>query len=79
MTYKVFYTDVPLTPGVKEPNFSQLPNFDFDSRETAINKAMLMIKSKAVVWKIEGPNKEQISRAEIEQMYHDQTGKRPRT
>ena len=75
MSYKVFYTDVSLPPGVNQPNFSVLIPFVFDTRDMVLEKAFKMIEHGATVWKIEGPNGIEMSRAQIDEAY--EARKRP--
>jgi hypothetical protein len=67
MAYKVLYTDVALPPGVSQPDFSKLIPLSFDTRDVAVKKACELIKRGAVVWKIEGPNGVEMTRAQIEE------------
>jgi hypothetical protein len=69
MAYKVYYTDVPLPPGVSEPNFFNLIPFAFDTRDLALEKAFKMIEHGAIVWKIEAPNGIEMSRTQIERAF----------
>jgi|HubBroStandDraft_6_1064221.scaffolds.fasta_scaffold649977_1 hypothetical protein len=79
MTYKVFYTDRKLPEGVSQPDLSKLIPFVFDSRDVALDKAFVLIENKAVVWKIEGHDGFQMSRAEIDTAYQSKTGRWPST
>jgi hypothetical protein len=66
MAYRVFYTDVPLPPGMSQPDFSKLITPSFDAVDAALAKACALIKGGAVVWKIEGPRGVEMDRAQIE-------------
>jgi hypothetical protein len=79
MTYKVFYTDLKLPAGVKQPDLSKLIPLEFSSRDVALDKALVLIGSRAIVWKIEGPDGFQMDRAEIDEAYHSKTGRRSST
>ena len=65
MPYKIFYTDVPLPAGQAKPDLSKLMPLVRDTRDTAIEVASQLLSRGAIVWKIEGPEKE-ITRIEIE-------------
>jgi hypothetical protein len=77
MTYKVFYTDWKLPPGVNQPDLTKLIPFEFVSRGVALERALALIENNAIVWKIEGPDGFQMTRAEIEAAYHSKKGKWP--
>ena len=79
MTYKVFYTDRKLPAGVSQPDLSKLIPFAFDSRDVALDKALVLIENKAIVWKIEAPDGFQMCRAEIDAAYQSKTGRWPST
>lgn len=65
MTYKVFYTDVPLPHAMNKPDLSRLVPLPFPTRELAVEKAREMIKRGAIVWKIEGPEGFEMSREQV--------------
>lgn len=67
-SYKVFYTDKPLSGGVM-PDFSFILPLVFATRDDALNKAFKLIHGGAVVWKIEGPEHFHADRSEIEKQY----------
>jgi hypothetical protein len=70
MTYKVFYTDVPLPHGMSKPDLARLIPLQFATRELAVTKAREMIKRGAIVWKIEGPDGFEMSREQVESPKH---------
>ncbi len=72
MTYKVFYTDVPLPTGVKEPDFSKLILPTFGTIDAALLDACARIKQGAVVWKIEGPQGLVMDRAQVKKACNPQ-------
>jgi hypothetical protein len=77
MTYKVFYTDQKLPAGVSQPDLSKLISLEFGSDDVALEKALMVIENNGIVWKIEGPDGFQMSRAEIDRTYHSKTGRWP--
>ncbi len=79
MPYRVFYTDVKLPSGQSQPDFSKLAPFAFDSLNVALEKAFVLIEHRAIVWKIDGPDGFQMSRAQVENAYESKTGKQPGT
>jgi|GEM_PF-4464207 hypothetical protein len=66
---KVFYTDVQLPAGIKQPNLSSLMPREFTSKDDALGKAFRLINLGAIVWKIEGPEGFCLDRTEIEKQY----------
>jgi hypothetical protein len=79
MTYKVFSTDRKLPIGVSQPDLSKLIPLEFNSHDVALDKALVLIENKAIVWKIEGPDGFQMSMAEIDMAYRSKTGRWPST
>jgi hypothetical protein len=65
MQYKIFYTDVPLPPGRLKPDLSRLMPLVQDTRDAAIGTACALLARGAIVWRIEGPEKE-MSREDVE-------------
>ena len=55
MAYKMFYTDVPMPAGKREPDFSKLMPFEFSTFEETVAKARVLLDHGAIVWKIDGP------------------------
>jgi hypothetical protein len=70
MSYKVYYTDVDLSPTLQGPDLSKLIPILFDSLDVAIENAFTFIEDEAIVWGIEGPNGFQMNRAEVEKAYY---------
>lgn len=79
MTYRVFYTDVPLPHGQNEPHYERLIPFSFDTKELAIVRAFKIIDQRAIVWRIDGPEQFLMNRSEIDVAYFQKTGRDPQT
>lgn len=76
MTYRIFYTDVPLP---QEPDYSKLLPFEKDTEDLAITKMIELTNHGVVVWRIEGPNGFLLDRPAVKQMYFTKTRKWPHT
>ncbi|MEO7728031.1 MAG: hypothetical protein ABIS45_12315 [Burkholderiales bacterium] len=54
--YRIYFTDVPLPPGLSEPDYNQLLPLEYATAEEAATRAVLFVRKGYIVWKIEGPN-----------------------
>jgi len=67
--YKVFYSDVQITPGTEPPTMAKLIPLEFVTREEAMDEAFKRIYHGGIVWKIEGPEGFHLGREEIDKQY----------
>ncbi len=79
MTYRVFYTDLPLPPSQNEPNYSGLIPFVETTEDLAVAKAIALLNHGAFVWRIDGPDEFLMDRGKIQKAYFSKTGKWPKT
>lgn len=77
MSYRVFYTNIPLPSGIQHPDYSKLIPCGESTEELAIAKAFSILAHGHVVWRIDGPNSYLKGREEIRQMYFATYGQWP--
>ncbi len=81
MVYRVFatYSDVTLSPGQSEPDYSLLTPYVFDTKELALANAFAFLDSQAAIaWQIDGPDGFLMGRRKIERAYFAKFGRWPK-